>query len=81
MKAADANNSLIEAYLMLLKNLNPVSKLDLISRLTLSVKTDIPGRNKNFYKAFGAWESDKSADQIIEELRNSRHFSRHTAEL
>ena len=81
MKAADVNNTLIEGYLRLLENLSPSSKLDLISKLTLSVKTDITKRKKSFYKAFGAWESKKSSEEIIAELRSSRTFNRETEQL
>ena len=81
MKAIDINNTLIEGYLRLLDNLSPSNKLDLISKLTLSVKTDINDRKKTFYKAFGAWESKQSADAIINEIRNSRTFNRQVEEL
>ncbi|PIY07304.1 MAG: hypothetical protein COZ21_00965 [Bacteroidetes bacterium CG_4_10_14_3_um_filter_31_20] len=76
MKAIDINTTLIEGYLRLLGNLSPNNKLDLISKLTLSVKTDITGRKKSFFKAFGAWESKQSADEIINDIRNSRSFNR-----
>ena len=76
MKAIDINTTLIEGYLRLLDNLSPSNKLDLISKLTVSVKTDITDRKKYFYKAFGAWESKKSADQIINDIRDSRTFNR-----
>ena len=76
MKAIDINTTLIEGYLRLLENLSPSNKLDLISKLTDSVKTDITDRKKHFYKAFGAWESKQSADQIISDIRNSRTFNR-----
>jgi len=78
MKAIDINTTLIEGYLRLLDNLSPSNKLDLISKLTVSVKTDITDRKKHFYKAFGAWESKKSADQMINDIRNSRTFNRQT---
>lgn len=76
MKAIDINTTLIEGYLRLLDNLSPSNKLDLISKLTTSVKTDITDRKKYFYKAFGALESKKSADQIINDIRDSRTFNR-----
>ena len=76
MKAIDINTTLIEGYLRLLGNLSPNNKLDLISKLTLSVKTDITDRKKSFFKAFGAWESKQSADEIINDIRNSRSFNR-----
>ena len=72
MKAIDINTTLIEGYLRLLDNLSPSNKLDLISKLALSVKTDITSRKNSFYKAFGAWESTDSADEIIKDIRNSR---------
>lgn len=81
MKAIDINTTLVEGYLRLLDNLSPSSKLDLISKLTLSVKTDIKEKKKTFYKAFGAWKSRRSADEIISEIRNSRTFNRQTERL
>ena len=62
MKAVDVNTTLIEGYLKLLGNLSASNKLDLISKLTLSVKSDLTDRKKTFYKAFGAWESKQSAE-------------------
>lgn len=76
MKAIDINTTLIEGYLRLLDNLSPNNKLDLISKLTLTVKTDIADKKKSFYKAFGAWESKQSADEIINDIRSSRTFNR-----
>jgi hypothetical protein len=76
MKNTDINKTLIEGYLQLLENLSPSNKLDLISKLTLSVKTDITNRKKTFYEAFGAWESKESAEEIIRDIRNSRVFNR-----
>ena len=53
-------------------------KLDLISKLTLSIKADLIDKKKSFYKASGAWESKKSAEEIIEDIKNSRTFTRQT---
>ena len=65
MKTIDINTTLIEGYLRLMDNLSPSNKLDLISKLTQSVKTDITDRKKSFNKAYGAWESEQSADEIL----------------
>ena len=81
MKTIDINTTLIDGYLQLLDNLSPSNKLDLISKLTLSVKTDITDRKKSFYKAFGAWKSKQTADQIIKDIRDSRTFNRQIEEL
>lgn len=76
MKAIDINTTLIEGYSRLLDNLSPNNKLDLISKLTLSIKTDLTDRKKSFYKSFGAWESKQSADEIIKDINGSRIFNR-----
>jgi hypothetical protein len=76
MKAIDINTTLIDGYLRMLDNLSPTSKLDLISKLTLSVKTDITDRKKHFYKAFGAWDSKQTAEEIIHDVRESRISTR-----
>jgi len=81
MKTADINTTIIDGYLQLLNNLSPSNKLDLISKLTASVKSDITNKNSSFKKAFGAFQSKKSADQIINEIRNSRNFTRQIEEI
>ena len=52
------------------------NKLDLISKLTDSVKTDLTNKKSSFKKAFGAFDSKKTAEEIIEEIRNSRVSTR-----
>ncbi|MFA7446061.1 MAG: hypothetical protein WCY89_08955 [Flavobacteriaceae bacterium] len=74
MSTAELN--IIDGYIGLLENLSPSSKLDLISKLTNSLKSDFKKKKPSFKKAYGAFESDKSAEEIIEEIRNSRNFNR-----
>ena len=76
MGTFENNSMLIEGYADLLENLSPNNKLDLISKLTESVKTDLEDKKSSFKKAFGAFESKKTAEEIIEEIRNSRIFTR-----
>lgn len=76
MKTAEINNTIVDGYIRLLDNLSPTNKLDLISRLTASVKIDLTDKKSSFKKAFGAFDSKQSAEDIIEEIRNSRVFTR-----
>ena len=76
MNTTDLNSTIVQSYLPLLDNLSPSSKLDLISQLTASVKSDITNKKSSFKRAFGAFQSDKSADEIIDEIRSSRTFNR-----
>lgn len=80
MNTTQVNTTIIEGYLGLLDNLSPSSKLDLISRLSASVKSDLTEKQSTFQKAFGAFETDKSAEEIIEEIRRSRTFTRQLEE-
>ena len=76
MKTAEINTTIIDGYVGLLDNLSTNNKLDLISKLTASVKTDLTNKKSSFKKAFGAFDSKKSAEEIIEEIRNSRVSTR-----
>ncbi len=80
MKSIDINTTLIDGYLQLLNNLSANNKLDLISKLTESLKADIGERKNSFYKSYGAWESKQSSDEIIAEIRNSRTSNRQIEE-
>jgi len=76
MKTASFSNRLINAYFELLKNLDLNSKLDLISRLTKSIKHDLKDKGSDFEKAFGAWDESENAEDITKGIRESRCFSR-----
>jgi hypothetical protein len=76
MKFVELNTTIVDGYLGLLDNLSTSNKLDLISRLTDSVKTDLTNKKSSFKKAFGAFESKKSAEEIIEDIGNSRVSNR-----
>ncbi|MBL4755370.1 MAG: hypothetical protein JKY52_17460 [Flavobacteriales bacterium] len=81
MKTADVDTSLINGYLGLLKNLSPKNKLDLIEKLSKSLKLDLRRSKKSLRRAFGAFESDRTADQLIKEIRESRTFTRQIEKL
>ena len=76
MNTIEFNSKIVDGYLGLLNNLSPSNKLDLIARLTASVKSDLKPKKSSFKKAYGAFESSKSAEEIIDEIRESRVFTR-----
>ncbi len=65
-------STIVDGYVGLLDNLSTNNKLDLISQLTASVKTDLANKKSSFKKAFGAFDSKKTADEIIAEIGSSR---------
>jgi len=66
--------NIIENYLGLFENLNSMSKLELIEKLTKSLKSENKSKESNFYKSFGAFSTEKSSDEIISDLKSSRKF-------
>jgi len=72
MKTAEINTTIVNGYVELLDNLSTSNKLDIISKLSDSVKTDLANKKSSFKKSFGAWKSKETAEEIIEDIRNSR---------
>lgn len=65
---------IIEAYSKLFDSLSSISKLELLERLTKSIKKDRKSGEKDFFSSFGAFVSDKSPQEINKEIRESRSF-------
>lgn len=61
---------IVETYSGLFEGLSSLSKLELIENLSKSLKVEKTTKDTLFYKSFGAFASDKSA----EEIRLSRKF-------
>jgi hypothetical protein len=81
MNLSSQHISLADYYFGFLKNLNPDSKLDLISKLSQSLKKSDEAPEVSLQSLFGAYKSDETADEIIEQLRVSRVFNRNTETL
>lgn len=73
MTVTDKN--IVETYSNLFEGLSSINKLELIERLSRSLKLGTKSKEKNFYKSFGAFASDKSAEDIVLEIKASRKFS------
>ncbi len=76
MNASSQNINIADYYFGFLKNLNQNSKLDLISKLSQSLKKDEDFVDTSLQSLFGAYESEETADEIIKEIRNSRVSNR-----
>lgn len=65
---------IIESYSGLLEGLNPSSKLKLIESLSKSLETQRRTKEEDFYRSFGAFASDKSAEKIVADIKSGRRF-------
>lgn len=72
----NASSALIENYFGLLSGLSKENKLRLIAKLSNSVADEVVKNEDIVDKYFGAFKSDKSAEEIIKEIRESRNFNR-----
>ena len=70
MSLAFENNK-VNSYFRLMKNWDIESKKDLIIKLTKSIN-DKSENKHDFSSCFGAWEDERSADEIIADIRKDR---------
>lgn len=70
----NAERHIIETYTGLFEGLNAVSKLELLERLAKSIRKGKKTKEKDFFSSFGAFASDKPAEEIAREIRESRKF-------
>jgi hypothetical protein len=75
MKAA-INNHILNTYMAFLETLSPGAKLDIISKLTQSLKSDVKSKENLFETSFGAWIGSESAEEIVKGIKDSRTFNR-----
>lgn len=70
-----AERHIVETYSALFENLSAASKLALLERLTFSINRGNTAREKDFFSSFGAFGSEKSAEEINKEIKESRKFN------
>lgn len=75
-----AEQKILNNYLGLLERLAPKMKLRLIEKLKDSTKGTSQYKS-DMSSAFGAWESEESAEEIIKNIRSSRIVNRDIEEL
>ncbi len=68
-------------YFGFLRHLDADSKLDLIARLSQSLKQRDEPAGPSLQALFGACQSDETADELIAAIRNSRVSNRQIEEL
>ncbi|WP_162339972.1 hypothetical protein [Cyclobacterium salsum] len=69
-----AERHIVETYSELFESLSSASKLELLERLTKSIKEGRRSNEKEFFSSFGGFASDKSAEEINKEIKENRKF-------
>ena len=81
MNTSNQNINVVDYYYGFLKNLKHDSKLDLISKLSESLKSTEKTEETSLQSLFGAYKSEETAEEIITSIRASRIFNRNTEAL
>jgi len=71
-----SNTVLIDNYYGLLSSLSKENKIKLIAKLSDSIVEEATENENLVDKFFGAFKSEKSAEELIKEIRDSRTFNR-----
>jgi hypothetical protein len=81
MKAT--SNSLINNYSLLLKSLSPNDKLELIAKLSQSLKSKRQEKDgdKSWMSLFGALELEMPIEEFLKDLKKERNFRDKSLEL
>ena len=65
---------IVETYSILFEGLSSLSKIELIEKLSKSLKKEKVAKESSFFKSFGAFGSEKTAEVINKDLKSSRKF-------
>ncbi|QBN19848.1 hypothetical protein [Flavobacterium nackdongense] len=68
------DRNIVEAYSLLLEGLPSLSKIELIEKLSKSLQKDKVAKESSFFKSFGAFASEKTAEEITAAIKLSRKF-------
>jgi len=79
MRHSDKN--IVEAFAELFEGLSFTNKLELIESLSKSLREESSKKEEDFYNSFGAFVSEKSAEEIVKEIKASRYFRNKDLEL
>jgi hypothetical protein len=81
MDGAEIHPFTVDSYFGLLKNLSQESKLELIARLSNSLKKGKKPSKRSVSNLFGSLKTKSSAEQLILEIKAARTFKRKSVSL
>ena len=77
--STSSNAIVVSSYLGLLHRLNRETKIDIVAKLASDIareSAETKTKKDVVNRFFGAFQSDKSAEEMIDEIRSSRQFNR-----
>ena len=80
MASLSISNKMVERYFGYLRHLDSSAKKKLINKLKESIETK-SDKKFEIESIFGAWEDNKTSDEIISEIKSSRVEKKNTPAL
>jgi hypothetical protein len=74
-KSLSVDQSLLDNYFGLLKSLSRETKIQLTAKLTRNIADETDLHTNKIDRFCGAWKSEKTAEEIIAEIRADRTFN------
>ena len=74
-----SNTVVVDSYLRSFQRLNRETKIHLVAKLINDIAREpeeMKSKSDVVNRFFGAFQSDKSAEEMIDEIRSSRKFNR-----
>lgn len=81
MKGLELSKQALDHYFKILNNFSTSTKKRLIVMLTESIEGEEPQTSPKIDELYGAWQDDKSADEIVNEIKESRTYNREIDDL
>ncbi len=73
--------SFVDGYFGMLKNLTPKYKIKLIAMLSESIVNSEQEKSNSLKSLYGAFVSDTSANELVDDIKKARVFNRKRIEL
>ena len=71
---SSTDRPIVETYSILFEGLSSLSKIELIEKLSKSLKKEKKVKESSFLKSFGAFASEKTAEEINKNIKSNRNF-------
>ena len=71
---SSTDRPIVETYSILFEGLSSLSKIELIEKLSKSLKKEKKVKESSFFKSFGVFASEKTAEEINKNIKSNRNF-------
>jgi len=65
---------IVNGFLEIMVGLSTTDKIEIIEKLSESIKKEEIKKDNDLKKCFGAWVTDKLSEEIIKEIKQSKKF-------